>query len=136
MKTSSEKAIAKKNWNIANKEHVKEYAKTYREKNKEKLNKKKRDNPDYHRNLNLKRNYNFSLDEYNDMLEKQNGRCLGCNSFYTESARERLHVDHCHLTGKIRGLLCHHCNTALGLVKDNIDTLSRLISYLKTNSNN
>lgn len=136
MTNKLKKSLAKKQWVENNKEYVKEYAKAYREKNREELNKKKRDNSDYYRNLNLKRNYNISLDDYNSMLEGQNGRCLGCNIFHTDSARGRFHVDHCHTTGKIRGLLCHNCNTALGLVKDNVDTLSMLISYLKTNSSN
>lgn len=132
----TKKQLSAKKWKEVNQDHVKQYAKAYREQNKEKLNKNKRDNPDYHRNLHLKRNYRISLDEYNLMLEAQEGRCLGCTIFYTQSSRGRFHVDHCHTTGKIRGLLCHNCNTALGLIKDNIDTLSMLISYLKTNKSN
>lgn len=40
-------------------------------------------------------------------------------------------VDHCHTTGKVRGLLCNNCNTALGLVDDKIEVLKRMIKYLK-----
>jgi len=42
------------------------------------------------------------------------------------------HVDHDHLSGAIRGLLCHKCNAALGMVGDSIDHLLGLIQYLKT----
>lgn len=43
----------------------------------------------------------------------------------------KLVVDHCHVTGKVRGLLCHNCNRALGLLKDSVDNLSKAIDYLK-----
>ena len=45
-------------------------------------------------------------------------------------------IDHCHTTMKVRGILCHNCNTALGLIGDNIDTLSAMISYLNDNQRN
>jgi hypothetical protein len=44
-----------------------------------------------------------------------------------------LSIDHCHNTGKVRGLLCDHCNKGLGLFKDNIDYLNKAIEYLKYN---
>jgi len=46
---------------------------------------------------------------------------------------DRLHIDHDHETGKYRGVLCHGCNVALGMAKDNIEILEKLIKYLKTN---
>ena len=46
---------------------------------------------------------------------------------------KRLYVDHCHKTGKIRGLLCNSCNTALGLLKDDISLFKRSIDYLNKN---
>jgi hypothetical protein len=69
------------------------------------------------------------------MLIKQEGRCAICS--LSETSRDRndkikvLSVDHCHVTGKIRGLLCHSCNVGLGLFKDNIDTIQNAILYLK-----
>ena len=54
------------------------------------------------------------------------GKCAACGS------TDRLCIDHDHQTNEVRGLLCHNCNTALGLVGDNLDTLSNLITYLRT----
>jgi len=48
--------------------------------------------------------------------------------------KTKLVVDHCHSTGKIRGLLCHNCNRALGLMQDNVETLQNAIDYLKTDT--
>ena len=45
-------------------------------------------------------------------------------------ALEKKNIDHCHSSGKVRGVLCNNCNTALGLVGDNVKTLSRMIDYL------
>jgi hypothetical protein len=71
--------------------------------------------------------YKISKIDYDRMFNEQNGTCLIC---YTES-KEKLHVDHCHATGKVRGLLCGSCNRALGLLKDNILYLEEAIRYLQ-----
>ncbi len=63
------------------------------------------------------------------MLQDQKNSCLICNRELDQSAC----VDHCHTTGKVRGLLCRQCNMALGLLKDNIDSLENAINYLKRN---
>lgn len=96
----------------------------------------KKDNKKYKEYIHkctLKRKFNLSLDEYNQMFTKNNGCCYICNRHQT-SFKTRLAVDHCHTTGKIRGLLCSPCNTALGSFKDNIDILNKAINYLKINS--
>jgi len=67
--------------------------------------------------------------QYDAMLVTQEGHCGACPAT-TPGGKGAWHVDHDHKTGKIRGLLCHHCNTALGLVKDNPATLFALIHYL------
>jgi hypothetical protein len=69
--------------------------------------------------------YGMSPETFQQMIKNQKGRCLTCNKLCSD-----LHVDHCHLTGKVRGLLCGPCNRALGMIKDNPDTLSRMIKYL------
>lgn len=77
----------------------------------------------------LKTKYNLDIEAYEYMLKIQDGKCETCGC--TESiAGRRLCVDHDHATGKIRGLLCHSCNTALGMVGDDPDVLQRLILYL------
>jgi len=78
----------------------------------------------------LKSTFNISLFEYNELFTKQNGCCAICKKHQTEF-KKRLAVDHCHKTGKIRGLLCATCNTALGQFKDLISNLKEAIIYLE-----
>lgn len=86
--------------------------------------------PFYSRNSNLMKNYGITSDDYDKMLKEQNNVCKVCNG--PAMGKGRYHVDHCHKTGKIRGLLCHKCNVALGMVQDNIEHLNKLIVYLGT----
>ena len=86
-----------------------------------------------HREASLKTNYNLTLDQFNIMLENQNYKCLICNINLGMIASGNTHVDHCHVTNKIRGILCRSCNTGLGFFKDNIDNLNSAIVYLKKN---
>lgn len=62
--------------------------------------------------------------EYAALLKLQGGKCKIC------CAAAPLHVDHCHTTGKIRGLLCNGCNSGIGFLKDDMDILARAINYL------
>jgi hypothetical protein len=80
---------------------------------------------DYRYKDNLKRRYNLEVEDYLTMVNNQQGACAICRQH-----AERLHVDHCHDTGQIRGLLCQNCNTALGKFHDNIEHLANAISYL------
>lgn len=84
-------------------------------------------------NRRLKRTFGIGLDVYTAMLEDQDFKCAICGKTEQEN-KKRLAVDHCHKTGKVRKLLCHHCNCALGMVNDNEDTLVSMLSYLKENS--
>jgi hypothetical protein len=90
-------------------------------------------NPDKIRNNNYKKLYGVTLDEYNKLLESQDGVCKICNRTELESScvDRNLHVDHCHDTGKVRGLLCTKCNTALGLLSDDPELLKKAIDYLE-----
>ena len=63
------------------------------------------------------------------MLFAQNAECAICRRGLPE-LDNGLKVDHNHVTGAVRMLLCHECNTALGLSKENVVTLSRMIEYL------
>jgi hypothetical protein len=90
------------------------------------------------RNENLKRCYGITLNEYNEMLEKQNGKCAICGTTETKGRKsgrgggaDVFAVDHCHDTGDVRGLLCHSCNRAMGLLGDNTQTLQSMIEYLQ-----
>jgi len=75
--------------------------------------------------------YGVSFDEYEAMLVAQEGRCAVCRSEHAGGRWKRLHVDHDHATGKVRGLLCHNCNLAIGLLRDDPDRLLRAVEYLK-----
>lgn len=69
--------------------------------------------------------YGLSLTDYDDLLQAQNGLCaLGCG-------KEARVVDHCHETGKVRGLLCTGCNTTIGKMGDTIEKVQRIIMYLE-----
>ena len=106
-----------------NKDGISEYNKQYHKNNKEKNNVSAL-------SYKLKRQYGIDFDDYNAMLFKQNHRCCICNS-HEDDFKRRLAVDHCHTTGKVRGLLCHHCNISLGNFKDDPKLLKRAIKYLE-----
>ena len=78
----------------------------------------------------MKRAYGITPEEYNKMFTTQSGLCRGCKR-PQKDFKKSLSVDHCHLTGKVRGLLCAGCNLALGYVKDNATTLLSLATYLR-----
>lgn len=82
----------------------------------------------------LKKNYGLSRDEYMAMSEKQDHKCAICGR--PEGAKIRgktlaLAVDHCHVKGHIRGLLCADCNRGLGMFKDDAELLQKAIKYLE-----
>ncbi len=89
-------------------------------------------NKDKSKNRMLIRNYGISLEDYNKMLFEQNGNCYIGEKHYTEQ-KKSLSVDHCHITGNIRKLLCSNCNTSLGLLKEDIDRVKKLIEYIEEN---
>jgi len=85
------------------------------------------------RKAHLKKMYNITLEEYDILLEKQNGVCAICFGKETSYRNEVLSVDHNHETGKIRGLLCNTCNRAIGLLKDDPKLLINAVNYLTKN---
>lgn len=93
-------------------------------------NKRKYDS-EYHRSYNLKKNHNITSEEYNKMFVKQNKLCGICQKDLTILKKNNVHLDHCHKTGKIRGILCLNCNFGLGSFKDNEEFLEKAIQYLK-----
>lgn len=74
--------------------------------------------------------YNISLEDYNILLEKQDNKCAICERNVLEYGKN-LSIDHCHKTGRIRGLLCNKCNQGLGLFNDSPLFLMNAIHYLK-----
>lgn len=83
------------------------------------------------RNANLLRLYGLSLKDYDMLLLAQKGVCAICGKPETSSKRKNLSVDHCHTTGKIRGLLCSPCNLAVGNVNESPEIARKLVSYIE-----
>ena len=79
--------------------------------------------------------YGITYEDYQRMLSAQGGVCKICLEVNPRKSQRRklrpLFVDHCHKTGKVRGLLCTHCNSAIGYFKENAEVIVRAISYLK-----
>jgi hypothetical protein len=77
--------------------------------------------------------YNVSLDDLSAMLAAQDGKCASCSVELTLSGKGRgsVAVDHCHSTGKVRGLLCCGCNGALGMLGDDAETVGGLYEYIR-----
>lgn len=114
-------------------EYQKEYHKQWYQKNKDKANAASRaytqNNYEKIRNNKLLRKFGITLEQYKQMLDKQDGGCKICQ--IKDPGQRDFAVDHDHKTNKIRGLLCGPCNTLLGLAKEKVDTLSKAIEYLK-----
>lgn len=83
----------------------------------------------------LYKRFGMTKEEYNTLFSSQNGCCAICKQHQSEFKRS-FAVDHCHKTGKIRGLLCGNCNTALGLLREDKISLINMMTYLEINSNN
>jgi hypothetical protein len=92
-------------------------------------------NPEYESSFKLKFRYGITPEQYAEMLMTQNNRCAICGN--KESAInintnkiQKLAVDHCHTTGKVRGLLCQDCNRGIGKFHDDVSRLKKAIEYL------
>ncbi len=81
------------------------------------------------REKHLIRKYSIFLKDYSIMLIEQRGCCAICSKPEEEESYQVLHVDHCHKTGRVRGLLCRNCNHVLGLMKDNPELLRRAADF-------
>lgn len=80
------------------------------------------------RKYSLQKFYGITQEEYDLMYQQQGGKCRICRC---EEGGRRFHVDHCHNTNKVRGLLCNLCNKGLGCFKDNTSILEEAIKYLR-----
>lgn len=92
----------------------------------------RRDNPDKAaravRNSQMKADFGISLADFETMLSNQGGVCAICGE---RPKRRRLAVDHCHQTGRVRGLLCYSCNVGIGALRDSPDVIRSAIAYLR-----
>lgn len=131
--------------NAASKKWVQRNPKKIAEKGKRLREALKKNNPQkawaIKRNSALKMHYGITLDHYNLMAKNQNYGCAICGDNSTgfsnpSKASKGLVVDHCHATGKVRALLCCHCNRLLGTARDNIKTLQNATQYLEKHNGN
>lgn len=111
-------ALYQRKWRANNREKSNQHARDYRAKNPNKV-----------RSFNLKKTYGITLDQFNDLFRLQGSVCAICKG--GESTGKNWHVDHCHNTDKIRGILCHSCNLMIGHAEDNTKTLLAAVEYLK-----
>jgi hypothetical protein len=81
--------------------------------------------PRKRKNFHLKRRYGITIEQYDQMCERQGGACAICHE-----SPKILYVDHCHVTGQVRGLLCNTCNTAMGSLRDEPLLAYRAALYL------
>ncbi len=109
------------------------YNAAYYQSNKEKIKRKQQDahaaNPKRRLNNRLKSVFGITLEERDAMLSEQGGVCAICKASKPPTKLGWV-VDHCHDTGRVRGILCSPCNTLLGAARDNTETLANAIQYL------
>lgn len=78
----------------------------------------------------LGKKYNMTIEEHDALFASQGFACGACGS-PSPSSKKGWSTDHCHKTGVVRGIVCHHCNIGIGHAKDNIETIRLWISYLE-----
>jgi hypothetical protein len=102
-----------------NKESVQEYQHSWYLKNRDAVLANTRQN-----------NYGITSEQYDALMSAQSAKCGICDRTFGNGKSDKAHVDHCHTTGKIRGLLCGNCNLGIGNFQDRVDLLLRASEYL------
>lgn len=86
----------------------------------------------------LKKNYGIDEKFFNDMWSAQSGKCVICHeavtNIFLDVKAKRCALDHCHKTGRIRSILCHTCNSSIGMIGDNLENMKRMVTYLESHS--
>ena len=125
---------SQRRWRAANPEKVRESKRRYRAANPEKIKESYRRwyaaNPEKGREKNFRTKYGMSSEEYDRKYEKQNGRCKICTDAGYEGPPQKLQVDHSHVSGINRDLLCNNHNTAVGNVHEDPREAGALAAYL------
>ena len=83
-------------------------------------------NPEKMQGYRRKHNYGMTAEQFNSMIVSQNNSCGICFEIFSQTP----HVDHCHSSGKVRGLLCRKCNTGIGYFKENVDIFESARNYI------
>jgi hypothetical protein len=130
---SSEKAkAASKRWRERHPEAVKATNKRARDRRGKAIHAAdmkqwRKNNPRAAKNADLKKRFGITIDDYDKMFAAQSGVCAACHG---KPGQRALAVDHCHEPGLVRGLLCHPCNTALGLLRECPNRMNALKDYI------
>lgn len=109
--------ISSKKWKEDNRDKMVGYRKRYY----------KKLTPEQRKKWMLNRLYGLSVEQFMEMLSNQGGVCGICGGV---TLNKSLSVDHNHTTGQVRGLLCHRCNTAIGLLNEDVEIMYKVIKYL------
>ena len=132
------KSAKKREFRLKNLEKIKAYNRTWNENHREhnrKINKFWYENfwkkgiKKPRLSTSIKKVWDITLEQYNEILDSQNGVCAICKEKPIEG--KNLFIDHNHETGKVRGLLCNHCNLGIGNLKENEYIFLESIKYLK-----
>jgi hypothetical protein len=83
------------------------------------------------RRASLKYNFGITLEQFNELFAAQNGKCAICQKEFGKEYKNRANVDHCHATGKVRGLLCFRCNTSVGVFENFGELASKYLEKWK-----
>lgn len=86
--------------------------------------------PEKRRKWMLKSKYGLSVEQFEEMWDRQDGKCPSCGDALVLGTKNGAHVDHCHSTGRVRGVLCGLCNVALGYLKDDPKRIMGLHGYM------
>lgn len=121
---AARKRLNFKNWEAKNKEKRLEYKRKWKSENPEKLK-------IVQRRTQLKNKYGITLEQYDEILIAQGGHCFFCDRTPAQERYGVLAVDHCHETGRIRGLLCMTHNRAIGVFGDNEEGLLKALNYVR-----
>jgi len=134
-KKRTESGAYKEYWHrpeIKERNHARHRTTEYRAMGRKKWKERSPERKEKYRWSYIMRNYGLEKEDFESMLEGQQNKCAICEfEFHDESKSTRPHIDHCHDSGDVRGLLCNNCNTGLGQFKDDPALLSSAIEYLQ-----
>jgi transcription elongation factor Elf1 len=123
-------------WQLANPDRVRAQNKAWKDAHREQVREAERNrrrerpyDPAAARARAQRRSYGITPDVYEEMYADQMGECLICGRYH-----DVLCIDHCHATGKIRGLLCRSCNSGIGQLGDDPDRIRKALDYLRDRS--
>jgi DNA repair exonuclease SbcCD ATPase subunit len=141
-----------KKYRNANKDKIKETNRIYHAENKDERNKqmtkyrianrdklneiaKSKRTPEKNKKYAIKSTYGLTLEQYNSMLNQTGGKCPICDVEFKrkgDGGGKHPCVDHCHKTGKVRGIICSKCNAGIGNLNDNIQRIRKAADWLES----